>query len=1131
MFGTVFLATTSITTVYASSFFYPPVPAPTATTTLEVSTATLSGRVTTQQTGSSISGATVNLSLGGSIIATTTTNVLGNYTFAELGAGSHTVSVVTPSGYLTATDRIVNISIDTGTSYTGINFPLQSIAPAKPTNISPANGSTTTTVTPTLSASSYSDPQYTHGSSMWRVYSSPTLCSAGGNGDIVNLTSVSSLTSYLIPSGKLAPETKYYWRVSYRNSFGNASNYSNCTYFTTVRTKPTFSNTVPDQTWNEDASLVNALDLDAYFSDAEGEVLSYSVIISTANITAPINSSTNQVTFTSGQNWNGVATATFRACDTDNECINSNTFALTVNSVNDAPGKPITGFSPASGNRAATLVPRISWDASVDVDHSFSELKYELRIGTSSTPRTTFLFNVETSLGSASKKLTNNLIDETTYYYVVRAVDPDGAKSAWSDVQTFDVNLEFAPNVSMVKEVSLATDIANSLNTLQAVMERIVGEDSAQQRNIAEAFNVIMAELVAEPSNKLLVTIRYENSGDGDATSVLLTDTFPIGTQLVDGSLLLNNVTQTDATISGTGLSFLLGTIPNRNDTPNNQGEIKYIISINNPFAFTSVDFASSTMTANEFGNAVLSNTVSIPLTVSSVSGQIYDSANNPVAGVVLNLLLDDETVVSVTTDENGNYSFDGVGSGDYTVGIVPPSGYVVPDAVTLNIGIDSETTGVNYQLALETTNQPVTEPVTEETQTEENTTTEEITEEDVLVEEQTVEEVLQERKREQIDKLREQGVPEELIQDFIKDLPILTPEQQETVDDLTDEFNIESVNNESVEDLSLTTVAESIGFVTNAVEGIQDFFFPPEPEDIIIGGVALPNSKVIISICYDILETQSDSQGQWVMNIPPDLLPPGENVLYATTQTEEGQVTDRVEVARVVVDEKSSLLRTAVIGNASIAGGILILNIILYFVYISKYSKLILTDVKERWKITSIVTGVVGLGMLVAAVMLQAQDTYNIEATGTQPQDNILVSTVNDRSIANGASMNELNVDTVTIQGEAPSGAAMAITLCDDQPLKTIKVADNGIWTIDIPVKLLPKAQFRVSAQAMAVSDLGEPHRLLEMSVVREPFAFIVRLLFIFAYLSILSSVATFWIHLIKHHGIAKFRIQRKKK
>ncbi|MBI1744448.1 hypothetical protein HYR54_15475 [Candidatus Acetothermia bacterium] len=108
--------------------------------------------------------------------------------------------------------------------------------PAMPVNQSPANGSTGISLTPTLQASGFSDPNGDpHSLSQWQVCSNSTCSQV-----VYDSGPVSPGTSHTVSSGSLSNSVTYYWRVRYRDSTGFWSNWSTPTSFTTVAPPTSF---------------------------------------------------------------------------------------------------------------------------------------------------------------------------------------------------------------------------------------------------------------------------------------------------------------------------------------------------------------------------------------------------------------------------------------------------------------------------------------------------------------------------------------------------------------------------------------------------------------------------------------------------------------------------------------------------------------------------------------------------------------------------------------------------------------------------------------------------------------------------------------------------------------------------
>ena len=107
----------------------------------------------------------------------------------------------------------------------------QNFPPSTPTLQSPTDGTTDLSLTPTLTASPYSDPEgNTHANTQWQVdnnsdFSSPEWNSGESHSADIQTTVV---------NGRLSNAATYYWRVRYRDQYGNWSDWSTPWHFTTA---------------------------------------------------------------------------------------------------------------------------------------------------------------------------------------------------------------------------------------------------------------------------------------------------------------------------------------------------------------------------------------------------------------------------------------------------------------------------------------------------------------------------------------------------------------------------------------------------------------------------------------------------------------------------------------------------------------------------------------------------------------------------------------------------------------------------------------------------------------------------------------------------------------------------------
>jgi len=114
-------------------------------------------------------------------------------------------------------------------------------SPLKPTNVSPPDGQTGVLLTPTLSASSFTDPDGDiHKSTQWQI----TNTKGDYSSSLWDWTSDTDLESVKVPSGALDYSTTYWWHVRYKDNYGNWSDWSDETSFTTIPFSYTLSITV-----------------------------------------------------------------------------------------------------------------------------------------------------------------------------------------------------------------------------------------------------------------------------------------------------------------------------------------------------------------------------------------------------------------------------------------------------------------------------------------------------------------------------------------------------------------------------------------------------------------------------------------------------------------------------------------------------------------------------------------------------------------------------------------------------------------------------------------------------------------------------------------------------------------------
>ncbi len=161
------------------------------------------------------------------------------------------------------------------TSFTTVAATTTNTAPNAPTNTTPADATTGASLTPTLQASAFSDPDTgdTQVASQWQIFrTSDNALVYDTNTD----TAQADHTSITVPAGKLANSTAYTWQVRYMDNHTAWSNYSSPTSFTTLAAT---TNTAPNTPTNlqpadgtTGASLTPSLQASAFADPNTGDI-------------------------------------------------------------------------------------------------------------------------------------------------------------------------------------------------------------------------------------------------------------------------------------------------------------------------------------------------------------------------------------------------------------------------------------------------------------------------------------------------------------------------------------------------------------------------------------------------------------------------------------------------------------------------------------------------------------------------------------------------------------------------------------------------------------------------------------------------------------------------------------------
>ncbi|MBI2411278.1 MAG: DUF11 domain-containing protein [Candidatus Kerfeldbacteria bacterium] len=569
-----------------------------------------------------------------------------------------------------------------------------STIPETPMNNTPNDGSIDLPpASVTLQTSIFNDAEETHQSSIWQIFSTVEACDTNGTADIFDITSSSALTNLTLSADVLTEETTYFWHVAYINSYDNVSNFSPCTSLTTLRTTPALSSAIPDQQWNEDEQLNNAVDLDDYFTDAEGETLTYTAVVTDMeHMNVRIDTETHIVSFTATEHWFGTGSVIFTACDTDGQCESSNNIQLTVNTVNDIPGAPMGGFLPTNETTVTTFTPTLSWNDGSDIEDTGANLQYEIHISTQPNPQTDTSSSVLFSaLGASTITLSEKLLNNTTYYYAVRTIDSNGAVSDWSLIGSFVTNVVTVPTITLSKTIEVIDSDSGEMYTIARIYD------------LTPPCRLITATMTTNdvhPGDTLRFTLQFNNIGNILATSAVITDNIPADTDFVIGSSTrtengISTAFNDATTVDGTSLSFAVGAV-----AAGTSQSISYDVALRNPLANTSIDSAAALFTATEIddGSQVVSNTTSVPVTSGTVRLQVKTSAGVGMQNTTLRLYIDnvnvDNEILTTATDADGVAIVNGLRAGTYWVeALVDKTRYTIPEPQLIILTYNATTT------------------------------------------------------------------------------------------------------------------------------------------------------------------------------------------------------------------------------------------------------------------------------------------------------------------------------------------------------------------------------------------------------------------------------------------------------
>jgi hypothetical protein len=292
-------------------------------------------------------------------------------------------------------------------------------APPPPNLISPVNGATGVSATPTLDWSDVS------GATGYEVQIS-------FNSNFTSLVVDIDVTSsqYVVPSGTLGGTTLYYWRVNSRNAGGNGD-WSTVFHFTTTLAAP--ASPILISPTNQATGMPLQVTLD--WNDVPNAT-SYRVQVSTnPNFTTTIvntpTGATSQYSISSGLTYNTIYY--WRVNATNSGGTSSWSAVWNFTTIVAAPSPPSL-LSPANGATGVSLTPSMTWS---NVANATS---YRIQISTNTNFNTTVLNVI--SNDPLYLIQSGTLVGSTHYYWRVASINA-GGQGSWSSVFNFTTMQSF----------------------------------------------------------------------------------------------------------------------------------------------------------------------------------------------------------------------------------------------------------------------------------------------------------------------------------------------------------------------------------------------------------------------------------------------------------------------------------------------------------------------------------------------------------------------------------------------------------------------------------------------------------------------------------------------------------------
>ncbi len=452
----------------------------------------------------------------------------------------------------------------------------------------------------------------------------------------------------------LASDATYHYRVTSTDRSGNSSSSSDYTFITLPPNHPPMAE---DQSVTTPEDTAVGITLTA--SDEDPDILTYSIVGGPSN--GSLTGDLPNVTYTPNADYHGDDSFTFVANDGKDDS-NIATVSITVSPVNDPPGVP-QNLSAIAGVGTVTL----EWDDNVEPEGDLNGYNI-YRSETSGS----YDFGAPLASVSESTYVDDDVVNGTTYYYVVKALDvgdlssdPSAEVSATPDDTVYDAYVSQAPIVTYGELagdgiagttaagddlVQTVTEVPNGKAGASSLQVEYILHTTANRSEVTQLVLHLVATWTELDADDPLIVSIHDGSGweditvaiqgvsftpatpepyisDGGNIRVLFTDTTPIKKEKKDTltlDLLYADIVagppDTESPAAPTGLTATAGdTLVNLDWTDNTEPDLDgyyvYRSQAGGPYDL----ITANPLSLSEYQDTGLANGVTYHYTVSAV--------------------------------------------------------------------------------------------------------------------------------------------------------------------------------------------------------------------------------------------------------------------------------------------------------------------------------------------------------------------------------------------------------------------------------------------------------------------------------------------------------------------------------